>query len=279
MTPTTAGNDTRRGGIAVEDRRDGRVTGMDSAAASRAVLRASGNALLAMMTRAERVMVLRAAEPVSYPAGHVLAVPGEPIRHVYLPDAGLVSLLADLPEEGMLEVGLIGREGLVGLPALLGDPVASLRAMVQIASHGRRIEAATLQMLADGSRNLRSLLRQFSMLMLAQAAHGAACNAAHPLEQRIARWLLSVADRVGPNLPLTQDHLAAMLGARRPTVNLMLQQMRRAGLVRHARAQLAIADRAALEATACPCYHRLRAVQERLFPGRLGEVPGQMSGG
>lgn len=226
----------------------------------------AGNRLLAAMTRAERALLVQAAEPFRFAAGTDLFAPGQESRHVYLPDSGLVSLLADLPDAGRVEVGLVGREGLVGLPVLLGDPVTGLRATVQVPTHGHRIEAATWLLLADGSRNLRSLLRRFAMAMLAQASHGAACNAVHALEQRAARWLLSVADRVGPNIPITQEYLAGMLGARRPTVNLVLQQLRRSGHIRHARGQLAIADRAALEAAACPCYRLIREAHERLFP-------------
>lgn len=233
-----------------------------------------GNRLLARMTRAERTMVMGAAQQVELPPGTALFTPGELIRHVYLPETGLVALLADLPDAGALGVGLVGRDGLVGLPALLGDPVAGLRPVVQVDMAAHRIEAATLLLLADGSRNLRTLLRQYSMVMLAQASHAAACNAAHGLEHRAARWLLSAADRIGPHIPMTQEQLAVMLGARRPTMNLVLQQLRRSGLVRNARSQLAIADRAALEAAACPCYQRIREAQERLFPGAFAVAPG-----
>lgn len=229
--------------------------------------KAPGNRLLAAMTRAERSLVLGAARPVALPAGSTVFSTGEVVRQVLFPDSGLVSLLADLPDAEPVEVGLIGREGLVGLPALLGDPTASLRAVVQVGLRGQQLEAATLLLLTDGSRNLRNLLRQYTMAMLVHTARCAACNAAHPLEKRAARWLLSVADRVGPNIPITQDDLATMIGARRPTVNLVLRDLRRAGLIRHARGQVAIADRAALEEAACPCYRLIREAHDRLFPG------------
>src|SRR5690348_12167226 len=114
-----------------------------------------GNRLLGAMTRAERALVLQAARPVSYEVGEVLFAPDQEIREIYFPEAGLISLLADLPGDEAIEIGLVGREGLVGLPALLGDPVARARAMVQVATQGHCIEVGTLAMLSDGSRNLR----------------------------------------------------------------------------------------------------------------------------
>jgi CRP-like cAMP-binding protein len=226
----------------------------------------SANRLLGAMTRAERALVLQAAQPVSYEVGEVLFTADQEIRQVYFPESGLISLLADLPGEEAIEIGLVGREGLVGLPALLGDPVARARAMVQVATQGHCIEVATLALLAEGSRNLRLTLRQYTLAVLTHVARIAACNVAHPLEQRAARWLLQVADRVGPHIPITQEFLALMLGARRPTVNLVLRNLRAAGLVRQARGQLAIAERTALEAAACPCYGIIRRAHERVFP-------------
>lgn len=228
---------------------------------------AGGNRFLATMTRAERALVLDKAEPIELPAGTTLFAPGEHVRHVVFPAAGVVSLIADMPGEEEVEVGLVGREGVAGLHALLGDPLASVRAVVQVRGHGHRVEAATLSLWAHNSHNLRNVLLRCARAALLQAGRSAACNAVHPLEQRTARWLLSVADRVGPGLPLTQEFLATMLGARRPTVNQVLAGLRGAGLIRHARGQMVVADRAGLEAAACPCYRIARDAQERLFPG------------
>jgi CRP-like cAMP-binding protein len=219
------------------------------------------------MTRAERALLDRSGEPVGFPAGATLFAPGEEIHHVFFPETGLVSLLALLPDAEPVEVALAGCEGLVGLPALLDDALAGLQAVAAVATQGLRVEAAPLRLLADGSRNLRSLLRRYTVACLAQAAQNTACVGAHPLERRMAGRLLALADRLGPHIPVTQEHLATMLGARRPTVNLVLRQLRAAGLVHQARGQLAIADRAALEAAACPCYRLARATHERLLPG------------
>ncbi len=109
------------------------------------------------------------------------------------------------------------------------------------------------------------------MASLVHASFAAACNAAcHPLERRAARWLRGVQDRVGPGFPITQEYLAVMLGARRPTVNAVLQGLKAAGLVRHVRGRVAVADRAGLEAVSCPCYRAERAEFERFMPNGFG---------
>ncbi len=234
-----------------------------------------GNRLLAAMSRAERALVERVAEPVELAYSATLFAPGERIEHVVFPDSGLVSLVAELPDGSRAEVGVAGREGLVGVPALLGEPMAPFRAVVQVPGRGQRVGLAPLLLLADGSRNLRELVRRYAAASLVHASLAAACNAAHPLERRAARWLLGVQDRVGAGFPITQEYLAVMLGSRRPTVNAALQNLKAAGLVRHVRGRVAIADRAGLEAASCPCHRAERAALERLLPGGFGATPGE----
>ncbi len=233
-----------------------------------------GNRILAAMTRAERGLIAEATEPVRLVPGATLLSPGERIDHIVFPESGLVSLAIEMPGGTVAEVGMIGREGMVGLQALLGEPVALVRAIVQVPGEGYRVAAAPLTSLADGSRNLRGLVRRQAMAALIHASYSAACNAAHPLEHRIARWLLGVQDRVGPGFPITQDYLATMLGARRPTVNAMLRNLKTAGLVRYARGRIAVIDRAGLEGAACPCYRAERAALDRLLDGP-GAAPGK----
>ena len=222
------------------------------------------------MTLGERGLVGRMAEPVELAFGATLLAPGGRIEHVVFPDDGLVSLMAELPGGARAEVGVVGREGLVGLPALLGAPHTPFRAVVQVPGRGQRVGVGALLLLADGSRNLRDLVRRYAMASLVHASFAALCNAAHPLERRAARWLLGVQDRVGAGFPITQEYLAVMLGSRRPTVNAALRGLKAAGLVRHVRGRVAVADRAGLEAAACPCYRAERAELERLLPNAFG---------
>jgi CRP-like cAMP-binding protein len=229
-----------------------------------------GNRILGAMTVGERGLVAQMAEPVELAFGATLLPTGGRIEHVVFPDEGLVSLVAELSDGSRAEVGVAGREGLIGLPALLGEPHTPFRAVVQVPGRGHRVGVGALLLLADGSRNLRDLVRRYAMASLVHASFAALCNAAHPLESRAARWLLGVQDRVGPGFPITQEYLAAMLGSRRPTVNAVLQSLKAAGLVRHARGRVAVADRAGLEAAACPCYRAERAQLERLLPKAFG---------
>jgi CRP-like cAMP-binding protein len=215
---------------------------------------ARGSLLLAALPRLDRALLAGALEPVSFLAGQSLRAPGEPVERVILPDAGLVSLVAEPAEGEHADVGMVGREGLLGLPALLGRPEAGLRWLVRIGGEGHAIRTEALRARMLVSAALRDLLLRSAAASLAEAGQGAACVALHPLARRLAARLLALQDRVGPGFVLSQAALAGMLNARRPTVSTEMERLRRAGLVRHVRGRIAIADRRGLEALACPCH-------------------------
>ncbi len=194
--------------------------------------------------------------------GQVLHEAGERIEHVYFVEKGLVSLVAmsDNPD-AQTEVGLIGRESLVGLPALLGpEPVSFNRAVVQMPGSAHRM---TVQALHDGvgvMPVLRQRLLQALNVALAQTTQIAACNSRHDLPQRLARWLLTAHDRVdGDELALTQESLATMLAVQRSGVSVTLGALQQVGAVAQRRGRILIRDRSALEAAACSCYERVQA--------------------
>jgi CRP-like cAMP-binding protein len=195
---------------------------------------------------------------MSLERGQVLIEPGAEVARLILPESGLVSLVLELPDGGGGEAGLIGHEGVVGLPALLGAPRSPFGAVVRVPGEAQTIAVGDLRMLADRSANLRSLVRGQALSAMVQAATLLACQASHRLEQRAARWLLTAADRVGPGFPLTQEDLASSLGARRPTVNGVLSAFQRDGLIRHARGQVAVADPARLATRSCGCHAVMR---------------------
>jgi CRP-like cAMP-binding protein len=215
---------------------------------------AAENRVLAALTRAEREALAPHVEPVALPRGMTLMHPAEPVTHVVLPASGLVSLMVELPDGARAEAGMIGAEGVIGLPALLGEPNSAVHAVMRVGGHGHRIALAVLRPLVETSPNLREVTHRVAATAIAQAAIGAACNASHTLEQRAARWLLSATERAGPGVPVTQDDLATMLGARRPTVNAVLLGFRGKGLIRQARGTIEVADRAGLRAFSCPCH-------------------------
>ncbi|MBL6458460.1 Crp/Fnr family transcriptional regulator [Belnapia sp. T6] len=211
------------------------------------------NRVLAALTPGERMLLTGLAEPLAMVPGMELARPGEPIGHLVFPEAGAVSFFLDLPD-GAAEVGLVGNEGVVGLPALFGMPLPPFRAVVQVAGAALCVPVPPLALLAENSRNLRQVLRRQAMAALLQASIAGACATAHPVDARLARRLLALEDRLGPGFALTQERLAGMLGARRPTVNAALGRLRAAGMVRQTRGRIAVADRAGLEAASCPCH-------------------------
>lgn len=231
---------------------------------------ATGNSLLAALPDPDAERVRAALQPLYLIPGQILLEPGSPIEQLIFPDSGLVSLVLEAGADHAMEVGPVGREGVIGLPALLGTPKARVRAVVQAAGMGWRGPAAKLVPMIQNSLAARDLVMRYAAFCLAQASANAACAALHPLRQRAARMLLAMRDRTGPGLVLTQEFLATMLGARRPTVNAILQRMKREGLLRTARARIAIADPHALDAIACPCRLRLLEAQAELLPGERG---------
>jgi CRP-like cAMP-binding protein len=180
---------------------------------------------------------------------------GDTIKSVYFPNCGMVSTLNVFPDGKSVEVGLIGREGFVGLPLIAGFRSSALRANVQIQGSAFRIGARELSDSLARCPGLVLRLHQFSQIMTVQIAQIAACNRLHEVEGRLARWLLMCADRAGNHrLPLTQDLLGQMLGTRRASVTIAAGALQKAGLIRYRRGAVEILDRALLEETSCECY-------------------------
>jgi CRP-like cAMP-binding protein len=181
--------------------------------------------------------------------------PGKRIEHMYFVESGVVSLVTDLKDGGTIETGTIGREGVVGLPAFLGIATSAGRAFCQIPGHASRIRIE--RMLEERSRNspLADLVLRTANATMSMMGQTAACNRAHPVEERMARWLLMTHDRVdGDEFPLTQEFLAQMLGVRRPSVNTAGLALQNAGLIRYSRGKITVLNRKGLEASSCECY-------------------------
>ena len=194
--------------------------------------------------------------------------PDVPIAFVYFPETSVVSLTSVLRDGGTVEIGTSGREGMAGLPVFLGEDASTIRGFAQIPGTAIRIEAAAFARLASSSRPFHALLLRYTQAFLTQVAQTAACNGAHLLEQRCARWLLMTHDRVdGDEFPLTHEFLAFMLGVRRAGVTLAMGGLQEAQLVRYVRGRVSVTDRAGLERASCECYGVVRAQYERLFGG------------
>jgi CRP-like cAMP-binding protein len=174
--------------------------------------------------------------------------------------------VSTLHEGGTVEVGTAGREGMAGLPVFLGVRRSSIRATVQIPGVAARMDAELFAQLATADGPLHRAMLRYTDAFLTQVAQTAACNGAHLVEQRCARWLLMTHDRVeGDEFPLTHEFLAFMLGVRRAGVTLAMRALQDAGLVSYTRGRVTITDRAGIERASCECYRTVRLHFERLF--------------
>jgi CRP-like cAMP-binding protein len=217
------------------------------------------NHLLAALPGKEYERLLDGLEPVRLTYGEVLDEPGEPLRYVYFPCDSLVSLLTVVESHRALEVALIGREGMIGSRLALGFTTSSVRALVQGTGMALRIESGRFLRKFERSPELRRALLRFTDSLMLQFAQNAACNRFHLLEARLARWLLMTRERVSsPELHLTHQFLADMLGVRRVGVTLAASALQRQQLIRYRRGAIKILDHEGLEASACSCYPKVR---------------------
>lgn len=213
------------------------------------------NSLLAAVSCKEYRRLLAGLEPVTLTFGEVLYEPGETIRHVYFPGSAVVSLLTLADGHLALEVGLIGREGMVGIPLVLGHNVSSVRALVQGTGTAMRMASAYFRKEFRLSLPLQQELYRYTHTLMAQISQTAACNRFHVLEMRLARWLLMTHDRVqSDQFHMTHEFLGHMLGVRRVGVTQAAQALQKRKLISYSRGDITICDRGGLEAAACECY-------------------------
>lgn len=217
------------------------------------------NSLLAALPHAEYQSLLAGLEPVTLTYGEVLYAPGAPMRHVYFPIDCLVSLLTTAGGHHALEVGLVGHEGMVGIPLALGIDVSPVRAVVQGTGTAMRMEAAPFRKFLLQSMPLQRALNQYTHALMAQYAQTAACNQFHPVTARLARWLLMTRDGVRSNeFRLTHEFLAEMLGIRRVGVTNAASVLQKRKLIRYTRGKIKILDRKGLEKSGCKCYRIIK---------------------
>lgn len=198
----------------------------------------------------------------------VLEALGEPIERVYFPWDGVCSFTNVMQDGRTVEVGTIGNEGVVGMEAYFGGHLSNIQTVVQVPGAGATM-MRTGRFVAEMDREgaLYQLVRRYSQALLSLVTQSVACNALHDMDQRCARWLLMTHDRVdGDTVLLTQEYLAAMLGARRATVTLVAKRLQRAGLIDYRRGRMIVKDRPGLARLSCECYGVVRAHFERLLP-------------
>lgn len=224
------------------------------------------NRLLAALPDAEYQRLIPHLERVSLPFKQILHEVGEPIEYVYFPQRAIVSCLSTMADGSMIEVGLVGNDGIVGIPPALGDNIAATTATVQVPDSAMRMKASVLKTEFGRGGSLQSLLLRYMQAQHAFVSQNAACNRLHYLEGRLARWLLLVCERVESNeLPLTQEFMSQMLGVRRAGVTEAASSLQQAGLIRYTRGKVTILNRQELEAASCECYEMIKGEYARLL--------------
>jgi CRP-like cAMP-binding protein len=213
------------------------------------------NELLAFLPSEEVERLRPHLHRVTLVLNQVLYETGALIEDVYFLEAGLASLIADTGN-GHVEVGMTGRDGIVGATVLL-EPgaLSAYRVVIQAPGCAIRMRAAALREAVEASAALRDRCLRYLQVLMIQGSQSAACNARHELTERLARWLLMTRDRIDTDeLPMTQEFLAHMLGARRASVSLVAITLQSLGVIRQARGRITVLDRESLEREACGCY-------------------------
>lgn len=215
----------------------------------------TANKLLAALSAVEYRRLKENLEPVTLSFGEVLYEPGEPIKYVYFPNDTLVSLLTLVDRHLALEVGMVGREGVVGISFALGIGVTPFRALVQGAGTAMRMKTEPFRQEFRLGLSLQREVHRYTHALMAQVAQTAACNRFHFIEARLARWLLMTRDRVtSDHFHLTHEFLGNMLGVRRVGVTKAAHELKQRKLIDYSRGNIAIVDGPGLEAAACSCY-------------------------
>jgi CRP-like cAMP-binding protein len=228
--------------------------------------RVAHNRLLIALPRAESRRILLACEQVELVFGSVLYEPGARIRHVYFPTSGFVSLMIPVDGTTHLEVGLVGDEGMLGMPLVMGVDVSPLRALVQGAGTAWRMSSRMFAHELERNLALRRALLRYLQVRTCQLAQTAACTRFHVVEARLARWLLMTQDRAHDSaFHVTHAFLAYMLGVRRVGVTKAASALQRRNLIRYHRGDVTILDRSGMEAVACGCYRADRETYDSLM--------------
>jgi CRP-like cAMP-binding protein len=205
-------------------------------------------------------------QPIEFDYKKMLYEAGRPIDFVYFPISGVSSMLKTMEDGSSSEVGVIGKEGMVGLPLLFGEPSGGTSVHVEVPGDGLRMPARPFRDALARSTAMQTLMRRYSYAVFNQVSQLVACNRLHDVEQRCARWLLMAQDRtIGNDFMLTHEVLSLMLGVRRSSVTVAAGRLSDAGLIEYRRGRVKIVDRAGLQRRSCECYEAIEHEYDRAF--------------
>jgi CRP-like cAMP-binding protein len=225
-----------------------------------------GNRLLSALPPADFDLLANGLETVPLDQDAVLSQAGDQIEHVFFPNSGAISLMIEMADGQTVATAAVGREGGVGLLSVLGPSHSAITAIVRAAGTASRIPASRFHAAFNRSPAIRHVLLIHVRAILVQFQLGVACNALHPVEARMARWLLDLCDRIDHDvLPLTQETLSQILGVRRTTVTLLMRKLRASRAIRSDRRGQIEVDRSRLAAVACECHDTVRLEVEQIF--------------
>ncbi|HEX8337331.1 MAG TPA: Crp/Fnr family transcriptional regulator [Pyrinomonadaceae bacterium] len=228
----------------------------------------TSNHILRALTSSEFESISSHLDTVTLSLGEILCRPDQPVTHVYFPNRGTVSLVSSFEDGSSVEVGMVGNEGMFGVCVFLGSISTPLLAQVQLPGDAMRMRADVLKSEFKKCGGLQDMLLRYTQAFITQIAQTAGCNRAHQVEGRLAKWLLMCEDRAhSPELRLTHEFMATMLGMRRAGVTEAACKLREAGLIEYTRGKVTVIDRGGLEALSCECYPLMKKEFERLVGG------------
>ena len=219
------------------------------------------------MTDAEFRAIRPHLRHVALPSHLSLHEPHQTHRFAYFPNEGLISLVIVMDSGKTVEAGIVGNEGVAGLPAIVGLDRSPLREVMQIGGQGFKVSVRGLRHTLDSTPDLQRLLERYTMMLGLHVAQTAACNRLHDIDRRLARWLLMAHDRVDSGvLRITHGFLATMLGTDRPSVSLAAGVLQRMNIIKYRRGAVKILNRAALESRSCECYAVIQRYAQMSHP-------------
>ena len=226
----------------------------------------SSNRLLASLPRDDFALLQPHLRTMELIRGTTLVEGGGLIDQIYFPDSGIISLVVRLEQGAMVEVAMVGSDGLFGAFSALDGAISLNTAVVQLSGSASALDRVHLRAAADASATFRALLMRHEQVIFAQALQSAACNASHSVQARLARWLLRARDLSGSDtLSFTQEFLAQMLGTQRNSVSIVANALQHANLIRYRRGEIEIVDPIGLMDSACECYATVKTYYDMLL--------------